>query len=136
MESLDQFQCFEVREKLTNVFVMSPRLSDHNVLHHITSFSSHQFFSIFFNFAQICSLFFAHISYFPNFWSLIKEFYKTIIIPCALVGYETGYSQLSAMHLVGYPMHTHGIIVTCNQFRLSEFSFNPSYNYNNFYKLG
>ena len=35
----------------------------------------------------------------------LKEFDKTII-PFALVGYETGYSQLGATRLVGYlPSH-------------------------------
>ena len=45
----------------------------------------------------------ARISYFK--FLELKEFNKTII-PFALVGYETGYSQLSATHLVGYlPSH-------------------------------
>ena len=44
----------------------------------------------------------------------LREFNKTII-PFALVGYETGYSQLGATCLIGYllsyPMRTRGIIV-------------------------
>ena len=78
-------------------FVMSLRLSDHKVLHNIASLSS---------FLRFCSgflVFFAHILYFK--FLEFKEFNKTII-PFALVGYETGYSQLGAMHLVGYlPSH-------------------------------
>ena len=47
--------------------------------------------------------FFARISYFK--FLELKEFNKTII-PFALVGYETGYSQLGATRLVGYlPSH-------------------------------
>ena len=74
---------------------MSLRLSDYN----IASTSS------FFRFRSDFLLFFARIS---NFKFLgFKEFNKTIIIiPFALVGYETGYSQLSATRLVGYlPSH-------------------------------
>ena len=74
-------------------FVMSLCLSDHKVLQKITSSSS--FFSILLGF----SYFFACISYFK--FLEFKEFNKTII-PFALVGYETGYSQLGAMPLVGY----------------------------------
>ena len=36
-ESLDQFRSLEVHEKIRNVFVMSLRLSDHQVLHNIAS---------------------------------------------------------------------------------------------------
>ena len=94
---LDQFRSLEIREKVRNVFVMSLRLSDHQVLHNIVSSSS------FFDFARI----------FSRFWLVFrtskllefKEFNKTII-PFALVGYETGYSQLGATRLVGYlPSH-------------------------------
>ena len=90
----------EVREKVRNVFVTSLRLSDHKVLHDIAS--------VLIKFFRFCSddllAFFARISYFLNFWSL-KEFNKTII-PFALVGYETGYSQLGATRLVGsLPSH-------------------------------
>ena len=91
MESLDPFRRLEVREKARNVFVMSLRLSDHKALHNI-------------DFARICSLFALvfHTSTFLEF----KEFNKTII-PFALVGYETGYSQLGATRLVDYlPSHT------------------------------
>ena len=49
------------------------------------------------------SALFAGISYFK--FSEFEEFNKTII-PLALVGYETGYSQLGATRLVGYlPSH-------------------------------
>ena len=78
--------------------VMSLRLSDHKVLHNIASSSS------FFRFRTDFPPFFARISYFK--FSELNEFNKTII-PFALVGYETGYSQLGATRLVGYlPSHT------------------------------
>ena len=96
-ESLDQFRSLEVREKVRNVFVMSLRLSDHQVLHHIASSSS------FFDFARIFSLF--SLVFRTSKLLEFKEFNKTII-PFALVGYETGYSQLGATRLVGYlPSH-------------------------------
>ena len=78
---------------------MSLRLSDHQVLHNIASSSS------FFDFAKIFSLFSLVFRTFKL--SEFKEFnnLKTII-PFALVGYETGYSQLGATRLVGYlPSH-------------------------------
>ena len=85
-------------------FVMSLRLSDHKVLHIIASS-----LSFFFDFAGIFSLFFACISYFK--FVEFKEFNKTII-PFALVGYETGYSQLGATRLVGYlPSHMQRTLV-------------------------
>ena len=97
VESLDQCRRLEVREKARNVFVMSLRLSDHKVLHNIASSS------IFFRFRSDFLAFFALISYFK--FLEFKEFNKTII-PFALVGYETGYSQLGATRLVGYlPSH-------------------------------
>ena len=76
---------------------MSLRLSNHKVLHNIASSSS------FFRFRSDFLSFFARISYFK--FLEFKEFNKTII-PWALVGYETGYSQLGATRLVGYlPSH-------------------------------
>ena len=36
VESLDQFRSLEVHEKVRNVFVISMRLSDHQVLHNIS----------------------------------------------------------------------------------------------------
>ena len=96
-ESLDQFRSLEVREKIRNVFVMSLRLSDHQVLHNIASSSS------FFGFARIFSLF--SLVFRTSKLLEFKEFNKTII-PFALVGYESGYSQLGATRLVGYlPSH-------------------------------
>ena len=78
-------------------FVMNLPLSDHNVLHNIASSSSS------FRFRSDFLAFFACISYLKMFE--FKEFNKTII-PFALVGYETGYSQLGAMRIVGYvPSH-------------------------------
>ena len=94
VETFDQFRRLEVPEKARNIFVMSLRLSDHKVLHNIASSSS------LFDFALIFSLFslvFRRTSKFLEF----REFNKTII-PFALVGYETGYSQLGATRLVGY----------------------------------
>ena len=80
------------------LFVLSLRLSDYKVV------TQHRIFiHSFCVFARIFSPFFARISYF-KFWEF-KEFNKTII-PFALVGYETGYSQLRAKRLVGYlPSH-------------------------------
>ena len=54
---------------------------------------------LFFRFRRDFFAFFARISYFKCLE--FKEFNKTII-PFALVGYETGYSQLGATRLVGY----------------------------------
>ena len=88
-------------------FVMSLRLSDHKVLHNIASVLIK-----FFRFRSDLLPLFARISYFQIFG--VKEFNKTII-PFALVGYETGYSQLGATRLVGYlpshPTRAHGMIV-------------------------
>ena len=59
--------------------------------------------SSFFPFRSDFLAFLARISYFKVLE--FKEFNKTII-PLALVGYETGYSQLGATRLVGYlPSH-------------------------------
>ena len=100
LDSWVKFRRLEVREKVRNVFVTSLLLSDHEVLHDIASVLIK-----FFRFRSDDLLaFFAHISYFLNFWSL-KEFNKTII-PFALVGYETGYSHsalcasLAIYHLI------------------------------------
>ena len=94
---LDQFRSSEIREKVRNVFVMSLRLSDPQVLHNIVSSSS------FFDFARIFSLF--SLVFRTSKLLELKEFNKTII-PFALVGYETCYSQLGATRLVGYlPSH-------------------------------
>ena len=89
MESLDQCRRLEVREKARKLlfFVMSLRLSDHKVLHNIASSAS------FFRFRSDFLAFLARISYFK--FLEFKEFNKTVI-PFALVGYETGYSQLGA----------------------------------------
>ena len=94
MERLDQRRRSEVREKARKFFVLTLRLSGHNELY--TTSHLHQ---VFFDFARIFSLF---SLVFRTSNSLeIKEFNKTII-PFALVGYETGYSQLGATRLVGY----------------------------------
>ena len=102
-ESLDQFRSLEVREKVRSVFVMSLRLSDHQVSHNSASSSS------FFDFARIFSLF--SLVFRTSKLLEFKEFNKTII-PFALVGYETAYSQLGATHLVGYlPSHIHHALI-------------------------
>ena len=76
---------------------MSLRLCDHQVLHNIAHPSS------FFDFARIF-LFFSLVFRNSQFLEF-KEFNKTIIA-FALVGYETGYSQLGSTRLVGYlPSH-------------------------------
>jgi len=86
-------------------FVMSLGLSDHKVLHNIASSSS------FFLFRLDFLAFFTHTSYFK--FLEFKEFNKTII-PFGLVGYETGYSQVSYaprwLFTISYPTRTHGII--------------------------
>ena len=93
----DHFRSLEIREKVRNVFVMSLRLSDHEVLHNIASSST------FFDFARIFSLF--SLVFRTSKLLEFNEFNKTII-PFALVGYESDYSQLGATRLVGYlPSH-------------------------------
>ena len=72
---------------------MSLPLSDHKVLHNNPSSSR------FLDFARIFSLF--SLVFRTSKFLEFKEFNKTII-PFALVGYVTGYSQLGATHLVGY----------------------------------
>ena len=58
---------------------------------------------VLFRFRSDFLVFYARISYFKLLE--FKEFNKTII-PFALVGYETGYSQLGPTRLVGYlPSH-------------------------------
>jgi len=70
----------------------------------------HQVFSISLRFSRFFRLYFV-LQIFG-----FKEFNKTIT-PITLVGYKTGYSQLSATRLVGYlPSHiqrAHRIIVNC-----------------------
>ena len=98
--SWDQCRRLEVREKATKLFFCDEPMSvwpQLKVLHNIASSSS------FFRFPSDFLAFFAPIFYFKFLES--KEFNKTII-PFALVGYETGYSQLGATRLIGYlPSH-------------------------------
>ena len=78
-------------------------MSDHKVLHNIASSSILIDLKVLFRFRSDFLVFYARISYFKLLE--FKEFNKTII-PFALVGYETGYSQLGATRLVGYlPSH-------------------------------
>ena len=95
VESLHQCRRLEVREMFC---VTSLRQSDHKVV------TQHRMFiKFFFRFRSDFLAFFARISYFK--FLEFKEFNKTII-PFALVGYDTGYSQLGATRLVGYsPSH-------------------------------
>ena len=72
---------------------MSLRLPDHKVLHNIASSLN------FLDFAHIFSLF--SLVFRTSKFLEFKEFNKTII-PFALVGNETGYSQLGATRLFGY----------------------------------
>ena len=67
---MDQFRRIKVGEKVRNVFVMSLRLSDHQILHNTASSSS------FFDAARIFSLF---SRVFPTSNLEFKEFNKTII---------------------------------------------------------
>ena len=78
VESLDHFRSLEIRGKVRNVFVMSLRLSDQEVLHNIASSST------FFDFARIFSLF--SLVFCTSKLLEFKEF-NEIIIPFALVGY-------------------------------------------------
>ena len=99
VESLDHFRSLEISEKVRNVFVMSLRLSDHEVLHVHNIASS----STFFDLARIFLLF--SLVFRTSKLLEFKEFNKTII-PFPLIGYESGYSQLGATRLVGYlPSH-------------------------------
>ena len=86
MESFDQCWRLEVHEKARNVLVMSLRLSDCKVV------TQHRIFIKFFSISLGFSRFFRWYFVLQIFG--FKEF-KTII-PFALVGYETGYSQLGA----------------------------------------
>ena len=93
VESLDQFRRLEVREKATNVFVMSLRLSDNKVLHNIASVLI-KFFARFFR------------SYFllPNFWSwrnLIKQLFHSRLLDMRLVIANSALrASLAIYHLI------------------------------------
>ena len=101
VESLDQSRRLEVREKARNVFIVMSRYVCLSTTCYTTAHLHQVFF--FFRFRSDFLAFFARISYFK--FLEFKEFNKTII-PFALVGYETGYSQLGATRLVGYlPSH-------------------------------
>ena len=98
VESLDQCRCLEVREKARNVFCDEPTsvwpqgVKQHRIFIRFISRFRSDFLA-----------FFARISYFK--FLELKEFNKTII-PFALVGYETGYSQVGDTRLVAYlPSH-------------------------------
>ena len=95
--SMPTFRIRSTRKGKQCFFVMSLCLSDHKVLHNVASSSS------FFRFRSDFLAFSPRISYLKFFE--FKEFNKTII-PFALVGYESGYSQLGATRLIGYlPSH-------------------------------
>ena len=88
--TLRNFRRLEVREKVSNILVMSLRLSDHQVLYNIASSSR------FLDFARIFSLFSLVFR-----TSKLLEF-KKIVIPFAIVGYKTDYSQLGRASLAIY----------------------------------
>ena len=118
VESFDQCWRLEVREKARNVFLWWAyvHLTTRCYTTSIASSSS------FFQFRSDFLAFFAHISDFK--FLVLKEFNKTIF-PFAFVGYETGYSQLGATHLVGlftisYPTRAHGIIGKYTRFQWME----------------
>ena len=85
MESLDQLRRLEVREKATNVFVMSLGLSPPQGL------TQHRIFIKFLRFRSDFLAFFHSYFVLPKLLEF-EEFNKTII-PFVLVGYETGYSN-------------------------------------------
>ena len=107
MESLDQRRRLEVREKARNVFCDDPT----SVWSHWGVTQHRIFIKFFFDFAWIFSLF--SLVFRTSKFLEIKEFNKTII-PFALVGYETGYSQLGATRLVGYLLERFSIAFTAN----------------------
>ena len=90
MKTLDQCRRLEVREKASFFFVFcdEPTSVWPQGVHNIASSSS------FFPFRSDFLASFARISHFK--FLEFKEFNKTII-PIALVGYVTGYSQLALM---------------------------------------
>ena len=95
MESLDQCRRLEVREKARNIFCDEPTSVWPQAVTQVSS--------SFFRFRSDFLAFFACISYYK--FLEFREFNGTII-PFALVGYETGYSQLGATRIVGYlPSH-------------------------------
>ena len=89
-------------------FVMTLRLPDHTeVLHNIATSST-----FFFDFAGIFSI--SSLVFRTSKFLEFKEFNKAII-PLALVGYKTGYSQLGATLLVGYlPSHIQRVLMLNN----------------------
>ena len=93
VESLDQCRRLEVREKARSVFLWSAFVC-------LTAwcYTTSHLHQVFFRFRADFLALFARISYLK--FLEFKEFNKTII-PFALVGYETGYSQLGATRLVG-----------------------------------
>ena len=97
MESLDKCQHLEVHEKARNIFCDEPTSVWPQGV------TQRRIFMKFFRFRSDFLAFFTRISFFK--FLEFKESNKTIIIiiiPFALVGYETGYSQLGATHLIGY----------------------------------
>ena len=98
VESLDQCRRLEVREKARNVFVMSPRLSEHKELHNI-AFSS----SFFFDSARIFSLF-SLLFRTSNLWSLrnlIKQLIHSRLLYMRLViANSAQLASLAIYHLI------------------------------------
>ena len=99
MESLGQRRRLEVREKARNVFCDDPT----SVWSHWSVTQHRNFINFFFDFAGIFSL--SSLVFRTSKFLEFKEFNKTII-PLAIVGYKTDYSQLGATGLVGsLPSH-------------------------------
>ena len=100
MENLDQRQRLEAHERQEMFFFYDPT----SVWSHWGVTQHPIFIKFFFDFARIFSQF--SLVFQTSKFLEIKEFNKTIIIPFALVGYESGYSQLGATRIVGYlPPH-------------------------------
>ena len=95
---MDRCRRLEVREKARNVFVMSPRLSEHKELHNI-AFSS----SFFFDFARIFSLF-SLLFRTSNLWSLmnlIKQLIHSRLLDMRLViANSAQLASLAIYHLI------------------------------------
>ena len=94
LESLDHFQSLEIREQVRNVFVMSLRLSDHEVLHNIASSST------FFRFSRFFRSYFVLL----DFWSLrnlIKQLFHLCLLDMRVVTANSALrASLAIYHLI------------------------------------
>ena len=98
VESLDHFRSLEIREKVRNVFVMSLRLSDHEVLHNTASSST--FISISLGFSRFFRSYFVLL----NFWSLrslIKQLFHSRLLDMRVVIANSALrASLAIYHLI------------------------------------